>query len=143
MAKKKVIVSFDYEHDNHYYYLLKAWDKNDSFDFSFSDCTPKEIASESVSTIKQVLSTKIHGANYMIAIIGEHSNDQHSDHDEIGYRNWQAYEIDKNREWGNKLVVVKTKKDNITPDEAFGIGAQWAMSFTEDAVVKALNNCMK
>ena len=33
MAKKKVIVSFDYEHDNYYYYLLKAWDKNSDFDF--------------------------------------------------------------------------------------------------------------
>lgn len=143
MAKKKVIVSFDYEHDNYFYYLLKAWDKNSDFDFSFSDCTPKEIATESVSTIKQVLSTKIHGANYMIAIIGEHSNDQHPDHAQIGYRNWQAYEIDKNHDWGNELVIVKTKKDNSVPSEALGIGAHWAMSFTEDAIVKALNECGK
>ena len=117
--------------------------RNDSFDFSFSDCTSKEIASESISTIKQVLSSKIHEANYMIAIIGEYSNDQHPDHNEIGYRNWQAYEIDKNREWGNKLIVVKTKKDNITPNEANGIGTHWAMSFTKDAIVKALNDCVK
>ena len=25
MAKKKVVVSFDFEHDKHYYYLLTAW----------------------------------------------------------------------------------------------------------------------
>ena len=45
--------------------------------------------------IKQVLSTKIGQANYMIAIIGEHSNDEHSDSEEIGYKNWQAYELIK------------------------------------------------
>ena len=143
MAKKRVIVSFDYEHDNYYYLLLKAWDKNRNFEFSFSDCTPKEIATESVSTIKRVLSTKIHGANYMIAIIGEHSNNLHLNHAQIGYRNWQAFEIDKNHDWGNDLVIVKTKKDNIVPSEALGIGAHWAMSFTEDAIVKALNECRK
>ena len=123
--------------------VQSAWDKNSDFDFAFSDCTPKEIATESVSTIKQVLSTKIHGANYMIAIIGEHSNDQHPDHAKIGYRNWQAFEIDKNHDWGNDLVIVKTKKDNIVPCEALGIGAHWAMSFTEDAIVKALKECGK
>lgn len=27
---KKVFVSFDYDHDRHYYYLLKGWDANKS-----------------------------------------------------------------------------------------------------------------
>lgn len=43
----------------------------------------------------------------MIAIVGKHSNDKHPDSEEIGYRNWQAYEIAKNYERGNGLVVVK------------------------------------
>ena len=43
----------------------------------------------------------------MIAIIGKHSDDKHPDSDEIGYKNWQAYEIDKNHEKENGLVVVK------------------------------------
>ena len=90
MAKKKVCCSFDYEHDRIYYNLLEAWNENDDIDFSINDCTPSEIQSESVSTIKQVLSTKIGQANYMIAIVGKHSNDKHPDSEEIGYRNWQA-----------------------------------------------------
>lgn len=139
MTKKKVIVSFDYEHDRQYYYLLKAWDANDDFDFFFSDLTPKEIQSESVNIIKKVLSEKIHEADYMIALIGAHSDEQHPDHNEIGYKNWQAYEIAKNFEWGNKLVVVKLDSSYYAPDEAYDTGAEWVYSFNEEDVIDALN----
>lgn len=142
MAKKKVIVSFDFENDKSYYYLLKAWDSNPNFNFLFSDFTPNEIQTSSVSTIKQVLSREVHQANYMIAIIGEHSNDRHPDYKEIGYRNWQAYEIAKNYEWGNKLVVVKVHPNTIAPQEAYHIGAHWVFSFKEKDIVTALNECM-
>ena len=90
MAKKKVCCSFDYENDRYYYNLLEAWNKNDNIDFSIEDCTLSEIKSESISKIKQVLSTKIGQADYMIAIIGKHSDDKHPDSEEIGYRNWQV-----------------------------------------------------
>lgn len=140
MAKKKVIVSFDYEHDKYYYYLLKAWDANNRFDFFFSDLTPQEIQSESVSVVKQVLSRKIHDANYMIALIGSHSNEYHPDFLEIGHKNWQAYEIAKNYEYRNGLVVVKLKYNNDVPSEAYGIGAEWVSSFNEKDVVNALEN---
>lgn len=139
MAKKKVCVSFDYEHDKKYYYMLKAWDLNPNFDFSFNDCTPSEIQSDSVSVVKQVLSKKINEANYMIAIIGENSTDKHVDSNEIGYNNWQAYEIDKNHDVGNGLVVVKINGNCSAPNEAYGIGAVWVNNFTQDEVVSALN----
>lgn len=142
MAKKKVIVSFDFENDRFYYYLLKAWDKNSNFNFVFSDFTPDEIQTSSVSTIKQVLSRKVNDANYMIAIIGEHSNDLHPDYEEIGYRNWQAYEIAKNHDWGNKLVVVKINSNSVAPQEAYNIGAHWVYSFNQKDIVDALNECM-
>ena len=119
--------------------MLKAWDANDDFDFFFSDLTPKEIQSESVDIIKQVLSKKIHEADCMIALIGAHSDDQHPDHNEIGYKNWQAYEIAKNHEWGNDLVVVKLSNSYYAPDEAYDIEAEWVNSFNEDDVVDALN----
>ena len=106
MAKKKVCVSFDYEHDKHYYYLLAAWNNNPNIDFGINDCTPSEIQSESVSKIKQVLSTKIGQANYMVAIIGKHSTETHPDSGEIGYNNWQSYEIAKNHENSDGLFVV-------------------------------------
>lgn len=31
MAKKHVCVSFDFENDKYYYYLLKAWDSNPNY----------------------------------------------------------------------------------------------------------------
>ena len=142
MAKKKVCCSFD-EHDRHYYNLLEAWNKNKDIDFSIKDCTPSEIQSESVATIKQVLSTKIGDANYMIAIIGKHSDDTHPDSAEIGYKNWQAYEIAKNHEKGNGLVVVKLDNSYSAPVEAYGIGAKWVYSFNLEDILSALNELAK
>lgn len=140
MGKKKVIVSFDYEHDRYYYYLLKAWDANSKFDFFFSDMTPEEIKTKSVDTVKQVLSSKIHDADYMIAIIGAHSNDRHPDAYKIGYKNWQAYEIAKNKEWCNGLIIVKLDWSYTAPSEAYAVGAKWVYSFNEDDVVDALTS---
>ena len=62
MAKKKVCISFDYEHDNHYRNLLKAWDANENFEFSLNDKTPNEIDSENYSVVKSVLTKKIKSA---------------------------------------------------------------------------------
>lgn len=52
MASKHVVCSFDYTNDNKYYYLLTAWNSNPNIDFYISDCTPSEIQTESVATIK-------------------------------------------------------------------------------------------
>jgi hypothetical protein len=129
MANKKTFVSFDYENDRRYYNLLEAWNSNTEIDFHITDCTPSEIQSASVSVVKQVLSAKIGEANYMIAIIGEHANSRHKDAGMIGYRNWQAYEIAKNAEKGNKLIIVKLNPSYSVPDEAYGQNAKWINSF--------------
>ena len=138
MAKKHVCCSFDFEHDKNYYYLLTAWNANPLIGFSISDCTPSEIQSSSISVIKQVLSKKFGEAKYMVAIIGEHSNDEHPDSTEIGYKNWQAYEIAKNYEKGNGLVCVKLDPSYEPPDEAYGIGAKWVYFFNLDDINEAL-----
>lgn len=138
MANKKVCVSFDYESDRIYYSLLEAWNRNPCIDFHINDCTPCEIKSDSVDVVKRVLSQKIGEANYMIAIIGKHSNDIHPDHVSIGYRNWQAYEIAKNKEKGNKLVIVKLDRKYAVPDEAYDGGAKWVYSFLLEDILNAL-----
>ena len=79
----------------------------------------------------------------MIAIVGKHSNDKHPDCEEIGYRNWQAYEIAKNYEKGNSLVVVKLDSSYEAPDEAYGIGAEWVYSFNLEDILSALNKLAK
>lgn len=140
MAKKKVFISFDYENDKHYYYLMKAWDANSNFEFIFSDYTSKEIKSDDVSVVKRALSRKIGESTYTLVIIGEEANQEHEDCEEIGYRNWQNYEIAKSVERGNKIVGVKIDKTYDSPEEILGIGASFAYSFTQDKIIEALDN---
>ena len=143
MATKHVVCSFDYTNDGNYYRLLTAWNNNPNIDFHISDCTPKEIQTESVAVIKNVLSRKIGEAKYMIAIIGKHSNDLHKDHVEIGYRNWQAYEMAKNAEKSNGLVIVRLDSSYTVLEGAYGQGAEWVTGFSEDKIKKALDALAK
>lgn len=141
MAKKKVFVSFDYENDRHYKYLLEAWDSNPNFDFQFSDLSSKEINSWDIPTIKGVLTKKISEATYTLVIVGNEANKQHKDRFKIGYRNWQNFEIAQSKNFGNKLVGVKIDSKNESPEELLSSGTSWAMSFTLDSVIRALENC--
>lgn len=139
MAKKTVFVSFDYENDKHYKFLMEAWDANADFDFSFSDESSEEIQSNDISRIKAALTRRINQAKYTLVIVGKEANKLHPDHEEIGFRNWINFEVHQSKLNGNKLVGVKLDKSNTSPDELLNAGATWAMSFTESAIVKALD----
>jgi len=138
MAKKKVFISFDYDHDRKYKYMLEAWDANSDFDFHINDISPSEIQSNSVSVVKQVLSRKINEATYTIVLIGEYANSKHKDSAEIGYKNWQNYEIAKSKEHKNKLIGVKLDANYVAPEELYNSGATWA-SFNKESILNALN----
>lgn len=138
MAKKKVFVSFDYENDKHYKFLLKAWDANPEFDFSFSDLSSQEINSWDVSRVKAALTRKINSATYTLVIVGKEANKKHVDSYEIGYKNWLNFEIAKTKINRSKLVAVKLSSTYTSPDELLGSGAKWAMSFKPDPIIKAL-----
>lgn len=140
MAKKRVFISFDYEDDRSYKYLLNAWDANNNFDFLFSDLTPSEIQSSRVDRIKAVLTTKIRQATYTLVIIGQNANKKDSRSSQIGYRNWINFEVAKSKENGNRLVAVKIDWQYDSPEEIYGSGASWAHSFTKNEILKALNN---
>lgn len=137
---KKIFVSFDYENDRKYKYLLEAWNKNSEFEFEFDDKSSKEINSWNIPTIKAVLSRKINEADYTLVIVGKEANKLHKDRNLIGYRNWQNYEIAKSKESGNRLVAVKLNSNYESPNELLGVGARLAYSFTEDAIMKAVKN---
>ena len=136
---KKIFVSFDYDKDKNYKYLLNAWDKNGLFDFSFTDHSSDEIDSEEVSRVRAALTRKINSAEITLVIIGKDANKKHPDSEEIGYKNWINFEIAKSIEAGNSLVAVKISSDYTSPEEILGSGASWAMSFTEENIIKALN----
>lgn len=135
-----MFVSFDYENDRRYKNLLEAWDKNSNFDFVFEDRTSGEIDSDDISRVKAALTTKIKSATYTLAIIGEYANEEHEDSEEIGDINWINWEINKSKDENNKIVGVKIDRSYESPDAILSCGASWAMSFTEDAIIKALDN---
>lgn len=137
--KKRVFVSFDYDKDRHYKLLLDAWDANKNMDFVFNDCSSDEIHSNSVSVVKAALTKRINTTDYTLVIIGSEANKYHKDYDEIGYRNWINFEIARSKEHGNRLVAVKLDKSYEAPEELLGAGAAWALSFTQDSIIKALN----
>lgn len=138
MAKKKVFVSFDYENDRSYKYLLEAWDANTNIDFLFSDFSSREINSWNVSRVKAALSAKIAQATYTLVIIGKYANVRHRDYMEIGYKNWINFEIARSKDYGNKLVAVKIDNLYESPDEIMGCGASWAKCFKKDSIIDAL-----
>lgn len=140
MAKKKVCISFDYEHDRHYKSLLKAWDANTNFEFSFNDVTPTEINSNDYSRVKAVITQRISSATYLLVIVGVYANDVHPRKSEIGCKNWINWEIKKAKELGKKIVAVKIDKSFESPDELLNSRASWAMSFSKDSIIKALEN---
>ena len=114
--KKKVFVSFDYEKDRNYKYLLNAWAENKDIEFTFDDRTPEEIQSNDISVIKANLSKKINEASTTLVLVGEDINKLHPDRWAIGQKNWQHFEIMKSKEAGNKIVCAKLKHMNPSPD---------------------------
>ena len=138
MAKKPVFVSFDYENDRNYKYLLEAWDANPQFDFLFADETPDEINSNNIGRIKAAISAKINLATYTLVIVGKEANTLHRHWRLIGYRNWINFEVAKSKESGNRLVAVKLDRSNQPPEELLNAGASWAMSYSQDAIIRAL-----
>jgi len=140
MAKRKVFISFDYDHDKHYKYLLEAWDANDDFELSFADKTPDEIDSNNVGRVKAGLAQKINEATHTFIIVGKYANAKHKNSNLIGEINWINWEIKKSIEAKNKLVAIKIEKGNDSPVALLGQSAAWAMSFTEEAILKALRD---
>ena len=143
MAKKKVFVSFDYDDDKNYRNLLKAWDANPNFEFYMSDLTPGEINTWSVSRIKAALTTSIRQSTYTLVIVGKNANKKHRKSGEIGYKNWISFEVAKSKEERNRLIGVKIERGYESPDELLGSGASWAMSFTKESILKALDEASK
>jgi len=139
MAKKKVFVSFDYDNDKHYKYLLEAWDANPDFDFVFNDKTPGEINSSNIGRVKADLTSKIREATHTLFIVGECANQLHEDHRLIGFKNWMNFEAYQSHFANNKLAVLKLDKSHEVPEELTGKNYWWVAGFTEDNAIKVLN----
>lgn len=136
---KKIFISFDYENDRHYRYLLSALSANSKFDLVFDDFSAQEINSDSISRIKAGLTQKINLADYTLVIIGAEANVVHRNSALIGYRNWINFEIAQSKLAGNKLIAVKINNSYESPEQILGSSASWARSYTVDAITSAID----
>jgi hypothetical protein len=139
VSRKRVFVSFDYENDRRYKFMLEAWDAHPNLDFCFFDWSSQEINSDNIARIKAGLSTKINQATQTLVIVGKEANKLHKDREKIGYRNWLNFEIAKSKDAGNKLIGVKLDRSYEPPVELLGANAKWAMSFIQSSIVRAVN----
>jgi len=138
MAKRKVFVSFDWDNDKHYKFLLKAWDANPLFEFVFRDVTPGEIDTSNISRIKAALTTKVKSATHTLVIIGKEANKLHEYYKLIGFRNWINFEVHQSKLNHNRIAAIKLDKSYESPEELIGVGASWAYSFEEQPILDAL-----
>ena len=58
----------------------------------------------------------------------------------IGYRNWINFQIAQSKANRNKIVAVKLDRSYESPEELNGANASWAMAFTEEAIMRALQS---
>jgi len=114
------------------------WNSNPNFEFTCDDRSPSEIQTQSIAVVKNVLSRKINEATAVIVIVGGDANKLHRDWREIGYRNWQNYEVAKAKEFRKKLIAVQLNSQYEYPEELKSVRATRVYSFTQDAIIKAV-----
>lgn len=136
---KKICISFDWHNDRNYRHLLSAWLANPTNPVDFQDLTPGEIDTNAIDRVKARLTTQIRAATHTLVLIGEYANATHADSAKLGTRNWIWWEIEQSKREGNGLIAVKIKSTNPTPEPLRNANASWSMSFTQDAVLKAIN----
>jgi hypothetical protein len=139
-TKKKVFVSFDWDNDKHYKFMLNAWNANPDFDFVFSDQTPKEIQSDDIGRIKAAITTKINRSTHTLVIVGKYANTWHKDSKEIGYRNWINFEIHQSKENKNEIIAVFLLQTNEEPDEFAGFTVRRIYGFDQEPLENVLKS---
>jgi hypothetical protein len=128
MAVRKVFVSYDYDNDRHYRYLLSAWHANSGFDFEWEDHSTPLINSDAAGPIKAAITRRLLAADCLLIIVGKHT----------ATSTWVAWEIEKAVELGLSLVGVKIDRSSTSPPGLLGVGATWAHAFDRDSIVAAL-----
>jgi len=129
MPTRKVFVSYDYDNDRHYRYLLSAWDANARFAFQWEDHSTPLINSVAAERIKAAITRRLLAADCLLVIVGKHT----------AASTWVTWEIAKATELGLSLVGVKIDRSYPSPIGLLGAGSTWAYAFDRDPIVTALD----
>lgn len=135
----KIFISFKFNTDKHYRFLLSAWNNNPNNSIEFDDGTPSEINSWDFGRIKAVLTTKIKQSDAVLVIVGADSASLDPDFSKIGYDNWQSFEIAKAKDLGKPLIAVKIHNIYPYPDELRNSNAILVHSFNQQSIFDAIN----
>ena len=135
-ATKKICISFDWHNDRESRHLLSTWLANRKNPVTFTDLSAGQL-NDNVAKVKERLTAQIRAATHTLVLIGEHANTRHQLSERIGTRNWIWWEVEQSKAEGNRLIAVKLKAGNPTPDPLLDSGATWATSFTQEAILEA------
>lgn len=138
LRKPCVFVSFDYENDSRYKFLLSAWNKNSRFQFTFQDKTPQEIQSDAVDRVKAVLTKKVKEATYTLVIVGQYATQRHRDAALIGCTNWINFEIQQSNLNNKKVVAVRLNPNYALPTELNNSKGVLVEGFSQPSIMNAL-----
>lgn len=133
---KKVYVSLDIKNDVNYKHMLSAWNHSNGLEFvsRYND-------GGDVSSQKTLIMSLLKSANIVLTIIGSKSDSLHVKSKDIGYRNWQNFEIAKAREYKKKIVAVFIDTSFSTPVELLGAGYIKVNKFDHDSILRAIKLC--
>ena len=85
-----------------------------------------------------MLARKINEATHVVVIVGKEANKLHKDRVEIGYRNWQNFEVAKAKQLRKKIIAVQLNSIYEYPEELKNCGATRVYSFNHDDIVKVM-----
>jgi hypothetical protein len=139
MNRKRIFISFDYDHDLDHHHLLQELVAHPRPDVEFDEITPEEYQKYDFSRMKAALTLKMSLATHTLVIVGENANASHPEGAEIGDRNWQWWEINKSNRVGNPFIAVKIAPSNAAPEPFAGKDVIWAESFTVESIFKAID----
>ena len=135
-ATKRICISFDWHNDRDSRHLLGALLANHQIPATFTDLSAGQL-NDNVAKVKERLTAQIRAATHTLVLISEYANTRHQFSERIRTRNWIWWEIEQSKAEGNRLIAVKLKASNPTPDPLLDADVTWATSFTREAILKA------
>ena len=128
---KLVFVSYDYETDGNYKDLLLTWSQSPDFPRLSVNDQPVTypVDSAEAEPLKHVVYGKIKTATAFLCVVG----------DRTSASAWANWEIKTAIELEKRMVVVRTNRDCVVPDALSEVGPTCAMSFTFEAIKRAVD----
>ena len=127
---KEVFVSYDYDTDSYYKDILTTWEKSPDFPrLSFNDRPPNvPVDAEVAEPLKRLIQEKIEAATAFLCVVGEKTS----------ANAWAEWEIKTAIELDKRMIVVRINRDCVVPDALSEVGPTCAMSFTFEAIKRAV-----